>query len=194
MSELTGDPISKDQLNAWTAESREKWRFPLEYLPAFEVAVSKRIRSRVGSPIRAAARYWSERKRSTPSWASSNVQGRRRQAHQATQAGDGGNGVTSRMTYRRTKRNQPTPASSKQPVTCDRTPTVIVDELNGPNCIHASSPSVDIATATEPKRSIPLPSGDQSAGRSFRVLIGCWHSSCWLHRRTNAPFLFCASR
>lgn len=39
MSELTGDPISKHQLDSWTAESREGWRFPLEYLPAFEVAV-----------------------------------------------------------------------------------------------------------------------------------------------------------
>ena len=38
MSELTGEPITKNQLNAWTAESREPWRFPLEYLPAFEVA------------------------------------------------------------------------------------------------------------------------------------------------------------
>jgi hypothetical protein len=39
MSELTGQEISKHQLDAWTAESREGWRFPLEYLPAFEVAV-----------------------------------------------------------------------------------------------------------------------------------------------------------
>lgn len=39
MSELTGDTITKHQLDAWTAESREGWRFPLEYLPAFEVAV-----------------------------------------------------------------------------------------------------------------------------------------------------------
>jgi len=39
MSELTGDAITKHQLDAWTAESREGWRFPLEYLPAFEVAV-----------------------------------------------------------------------------------------------------------------------------------------------------------
>lgn len=38
MSELTGDTITKNQLDAWTAESREGWRFPLEYLPAFEVA------------------------------------------------------------------------------------------------------------------------------------------------------------
>jgi len=39
MSELTGQEISKHQLDSWTAESREGWRFPLEYLPAFEVAV-----------------------------------------------------------------------------------------------------------------------------------------------------------
>lgn len=38
MSELTGDSITKHQLDAWTAESREGWRFPLEYLPALEVA------------------------------------------------------------------------------------------------------------------------------------------------------------
>ena len=39
MSELTGENITKHMLDAWTAESREGWRFPLEYLPAFEVAV-----------------------------------------------------------------------------------------------------------------------------------------------------------
>lgn len=39
MSELTGHEITKHQLDSWTAESREAWRFPLEYLPAFEVAV-----------------------------------------------------------------------------------------------------------------------------------------------------------
>lgn len=38
MSELVGQEITKNQLDAWTAESREPWRFPLEYLPAFEVA------------------------------------------------------------------------------------------------------------------------------------------------------------
>ena len=38
MSELLGTDISKYQLDAWTAESREPWRFPLEYLPAFEIA------------------------------------------------------------------------------------------------------------------------------------------------------------
>ncbi|MFN3985700.1 MAG: hypothetical protein ACK4KV_09420 [Rhodocyclaceae bacterium] len=39
MSELTGDCVSKHQLDSWTAESREGWRFPLEYLPAFEEAL-----------------------------------------------------------------------------------------------------------------------------------------------------------
>lgn len=39
MSELLGHEITKNQLDSWTAESREGWRFPLEYLPAFEVAV-----------------------------------------------------------------------------------------------------------------------------------------------------------
>ena len=39
MSELIGAPITEHQLHAWTAISRKKWRFPLEYLPAFEAAV-----------------------------------------------------------------------------------------------------------------------------------------------------------
>jgi hypothetical protein len=39
MSELTGHEITKHQLDSWTAESREGWRFPLEYLPALEVAL-----------------------------------------------------------------------------------------------------------------------------------------------------------
>lgn len=38
MSELTGHAVSEHQLHAWTAPSRESWRFPLEYLPAFETA------------------------------------------------------------------------------------------------------------------------------------------------------------
>ena len=38
MAELTGHPITEHQLHAWTAPSREGWRFPLEYLPAFEAA------------------------------------------------------------------------------------------------------------------------------------------------------------
>lgn len=39
MSELLGTEITKHQLDAWTAESREGWRFPLEYQPALEVAL-----------------------------------------------------------------------------------------------------------------------------------------------------------
>ncbi len=39
MSELTGHEITKHQIDSWTAESREGWRFPLEYLPALEVAL-----------------------------------------------------------------------------------------------------------------------------------------------------------
>jgi hypothetical protein len=42
MSTLTGALISKHQLDSWTAESRDGWRFPLEYAPAFEVAVESR--------------------------------------------------------------------------------------------------------------------------------------------------------
>jgi hypothetical protein len=40
MSELVGHEITKHQLDSWTAESREGWRFPLEYLPALEVALA----------------------------------------------------------------------------------------------------------------------------------------------------------
>lgn len=39
MSELTGQQITEHQLHAWTAPSREGWRFPFEYQPAFEAAV-----------------------------------------------------------------------------------------------------------------------------------------------------------
>ncbi|MDX8389182.1 MAG: hypothetical protein R8M38_01695 [Mariprofundaceae bacterium] len=38
MSEYLGLDISKVQLDAWTAESKEAWRFPIAYLPAFETA------------------------------------------------------------------------------------------------------------------------------------------------------------
>ncbi|MDP3871263.1 MAG: hypothetical protein Q8Q80_01250 [Methyloversatilis sp.] len=38
MSVLTGQEITLHMINAWTAESREGWRFPLEFAPAFEVA------------------------------------------------------------------------------------------------------------------------------------------------------------
>lgn len=36
MSELLGIEISKHQLDSWTADSRDGWRFPLEYMTAFE--------------------------------------------------------------------------------------------------------------------------------------------------------------
>lgn len=38
MSELAGEAVTPDQLHSWTAPSREAWRFPLKYLPAFEAA------------------------------------------------------------------------------------------------------------------------------------------------------------
>jgi hypothetical protein len=38
MSRFLGQTISKEQLDAFTAESRKAWRFPLEYLLAFEHA------------------------------------------------------------------------------------------------------------------------------------------------------------
>lgn len=38
MSELLGHEVTKNQLDAWTAESREGWRFPFECAAAFEVA------------------------------------------------------------------------------------------------------------------------------------------------------------
>lgn len=39
MSELLGHDVTKHQLDSWTAESREGWRFPLEYLLALEVSL-----------------------------------------------------------------------------------------------------------------------------------------------------------
>jgi cell division protein FtsB len=36
MAELTGENITKNSLDAWAAESRDEWRFPLKFLPAFE--------------------------------------------------------------------------------------------------------------------------------------------------------------
>lgn len=38
MSELTGDAISEAMLNAWTAKSHDRHRFPVEYAAAFEAA------------------------------------------------------------------------------------------------------------------------------------------------------------
>ena len=38
MSALLGEDVTKAQLDAWTAESKEAWRFPFEYAAAFEAA------------------------------------------------------------------------------------------------------------------------------------------------------------
>lgn len=38
MSRLLGCEVTKHQLDAWTAESREPWRFPFAYAAAFEAA------------------------------------------------------------------------------------------------------------------------------------------------------------
>lgn len=38
MSRTTGAEITKFMVDAWTGESRKKWRFPAEYLPAFIAA------------------------------------------------------------------------------------------------------------------------------------------------------------
>lgn len=43
MSEFVGSPITAHQVHAWTAPSREAWRFPLEYLPAFEAAAETHL-------------------------------------------------------------------------------------------------------------------------------------------------------
>lgn len=43
MTELAGVPISEHQVHAWTAPSRTQWRFPLEYLPAFEAACATTV-------------------------------------------------------------------------------------------------------------------------------------------------------
>lgn len=40
MSALLGVEVTKFQLDSWTAESRDGWRFPLEYAVAFEVALN----------------------------------------------------------------------------------------------------------------------------------------------------------
>lgn len=45
MSELTGQTITEHQLHAWTAPSREAWRPPFEFIPAFEVACETHVMS-----------------------------------------------------------------------------------------------------------------------------------------------------
>ncbi len=52
MSELTGEEISKHQLDSWTAESRSGWRFPLEYLPALEVALETHVLTQWAGTVR----------------------------------------------------------------------------------------------------------------------------------------------
>lgn len=43
MSELLGTKVTLPMLNRWVAYSSEEWRFPLEYLPALEVALDTHI-------------------------------------------------------------------------------------------------------------------------------------------------------
>jgi len=43
MSELLGVEVTKFQLDSWTAESRDGWRFPFEYAAAFEVATGTTV-------------------------------------------------------------------------------------------------------------------------------------------------------
>ncbi len=38
MSELTGEKITKAQIDAWTAKSKSAWRFPFEFAAAAEAA------------------------------------------------------------------------------------------------------------------------------------------------------------
>ncbi|MDP1991954.1 MAG: hypothetical protein Q8K00_13140 [Syntrophales bacterium] len=38
MSALLGVDVSKSQLDSWSCESKDGWRFPLEYFVAFEIA------------------------------------------------------------------------------------------------------------------------------------------------------------
>jgi hypothetical protein len=45
MSAITGFPITKFMIDAWTAKAKGKWRFPLEYAPAFELATGSRLLS-----------------------------------------------------------------------------------------------------------------------------------------------------
>ncbi len=43
MSELLGVEVTKFQLDSWTAESRDAWRFPFEYSAAFEAATETMV-------------------------------------------------------------------------------------------------------------------------------------------------------
>jgi hypothetical protein len=42
MSKVTGHEITKAMLDAWTAESKPRWRFPFLFVTAFEVAIGAR--------------------------------------------------------------------------------------------------------------------------------------------------------
>lgn len=43
MSDLTGEVITEPMLNAWTAKSHERHRFPFEFAAAFEVATDSTV-------------------------------------------------------------------------------------------------------------------------------------------------------
>jgi len=43
MSDLTGEVITEPMLNAWTAKSHERHRFPIEFAAAFEVATDSTV-------------------------------------------------------------------------------------------------------------------------------------------------------
>jgi len=42
MSELTGQEITESMLNSWTAESKDRHRFPCQFFPAFIIATGQR--------------------------------------------------------------------------------------------------------------------------------------------------------
>jgi hypothetical protein len=89
MSTLTGAAISKHQLDSWTAESRDGWRFPLEYVPAFEVAVETREADHLAgrcARLQGAGGEGGARCRDRQAGAD---QGRRGPAHPADQGRDG---------------------------------------------------------------------------------------------------------
>ena len=49
MSELTGQEITKTMIDAWTAESKDAWRFPFQYAAALECACdSTRLQELLG--------------------------------------------------------------------------------------------------------------------------------------------------
>ncbi len=42
MSELVGEEITESMLYSWTAESKDRHRFPAQYIPAFTIAIGER--------------------------------------------------------------------------------------------------------------------------------------------------------